>query len=279
MTEKLSGKTAIITGSSRGIGFAIAKKLASAGVNVVITGKTTEPHPKLPGTIYEAADEIKSSGGTALAVELDLRDEEQIRQVVHETVIHFGGIDILVNNASAIFLAGIELTPSKRYDLMHQINARGTFLMSQACIPYLKKSSHAHILTLSPPVVMDPDWFENYTAYTMSKYGMSMVMFGLAAELAPYHIAANALWPMTTIATAAVQNLLGGEAIMRKSRWPSIVADAAYYILSKEPSEATGRFYSDEEVLMQNGINDFADYAVDPGAELAPDLFIKSNSF
>ncbi len=275
MSEKLLGKTAIITGSSRGIGLAIAKKLAASGVNVIIAAKTTEPHPKLPGTIYEAAEEIKSMGGQALAVVLDLRDEEQIQNVVSETVSHFGGIDILVNNASAIFLAGIEHTPSKRYDLMHQINVRGTFLMSQACIPYLKKSSHAHILTLSPPVEMNPRWFENHTAYTMSKYGMSMVMFGLASELKPYKIAANALWPKTTIATAAVQNLLGGDALIRQSRWPSIVADAAYCILAHDPAFATGCFYSDEEILTQHGITDFTAYAVDPTAGLAPDLFIK----
>ncbi len=274
MSEKLNGKTTIITGSSRGIGLAIAKKLASAGVNVVIAAKTTEPHPKLPGTIYQSVEEIKAGGGNALAVVLDLRDELQIQNVVNETVSNFGGVDILVNNASAIFLAGIEYTPAKKYDLMQQINVRGTFLMSQACIPYLKKSNHAHILTLSPPIDMNPRWFENHTAYTMSKYGMSMVMFGLAAELAPFKIAANALWPKTTIATAAVQNLLGGDALMRQSRWPSIVADAAFYILSQDPGEATGRFYNDEEVLKQHGITDLTAYAVDPSSELAPDLFV-----
>ncbi|MFZ1676361.1 MAG: NAD(P)-dependent oxidoreductase [Saprospiraceae bacterium] len=276
MNETLKGKTAIITGSSRGIGLAIARKLASAGVNVVIAAKTTDPHPKLPGTIYSAAEEIKAAGGHALAVVLDVREEEQIQNVVNETVSHFGGIDILINNASAIFLAGIEHTPSKRYDLMHQINVRGTYLMSQACIPHLKKSNHAHILTLSPPVDMDPKWFENHTAYTMSKYGMSMVMFGLAAELRPYKIAANALWPKTTIATAAVQNLLGGDALIKQSRWPAIVADAAYYIVSQDPASASGQFYSDEEILIKNGITDFTEYAVDPTSELAPDLFVIS---
>ncbi|MEO6132820.1 MAG: NAD(P)-dependent oxidoreductase [Saprospiraceae bacterium] len=274
MSKILQGKSAIITGSSRGIGLAIAKKLASEGVNVVIAAKTIEPHPKLPGTIYTSAEEIKAAGGQALAVVLDLRDEEQIQNVVRETVSHFGGIDILVNNASAIFLAGIEHTPAKKYDLMHQINVRGTYLMSQACIPYLKKSNHAHILTLSPPVDMNVRWFENHTAYTMSKYGMSMVMFGLAAEFKPYKIAANALWPKTTIATAAVQNLLGGDALMKQSRWPSIVADAAYYILSQDPATETGMFYTDEEILMRNGITDFSGYAVDPSSELAPDLFV-----
>ena len=278
MSDKLNGKTAIITGSSRGIGLAIAKKLALSGVNVVIAAKTTEPHPKLPGTIYDSVEEIKAAGGQAHAIVLDLRDETQIQNVVNETASHFGGIDILVNNASAIFLAGIEYTPSKKYDLMHQINVRGTFLMSQACIPYLKKSGHAHILTLSPPVDLNPRWFENHTAYTMSKYGMSMVMFGLAAEYLPYKIAANALWPKTTIATAAVQNLLGGDALIRQSRWPAIVADAAYYILSQDPAEASGHFYSDEEILMKHGITDFTPYAVDPTAGLAPDLFVTSKS-
>ena len=274
MSEKLKGKTAIITGGSRGIGFAIAQRLAVSGVNVVLASKTTEPHPKLPGTIYEAADEIQKLGGTALPLVLDVRDEVQIHRVVEDTVAHFGGVDILINNASAIYLAGVEHTPAKRYDLMQDINVRGTYLMSQACLPHLKKSEHAHILTLSPQVVMEPRWFENFTAYTMSKYGMSMVMYGLAAEFAAYKIAANALWPRTTIATAAVQNLLGGDALFRQSRWPAIVADAAYYILSQDPAEATGQFYIDEEVLRRYGVTDFTQYAVDPASELAPDLFI-----
>lgn len=274
MTAILKNKTAIITGGSRGIGLAIAKKLAASGANVVLAAKTTVPHPKLPGTIYEAAEEIKSLGGNALALVLDLRDEAMIQQVVADTVAHFGGIDILVNNASAIFLAGIEYTPSKKYDLMHQINVRGTFLMSQACIPYLKKSTHPHILNLSPPLDMKPAWFESHTAYTMSKFGMSMVALGLSAELKPYGIAANALWPKTTIATAAVQNLLGGEAMIRMSRWPAIVADAAEIILSQDPKGTTGRFFIDETLLMEHGITDFTAYAVDPATDLAPDLFI-----
>lgn len=275
MSEILQNKTAIITGGSRGIGLAIAKKLALKGVKVVLAAKTTEPHPKLPGTIYEAAEEITAAGGTALPLVLDLRDEEQIHQVVEKTVSHFGGIDILINNASAIFLAGIEHTPSKRYDLMNQINVRGTFLMSQACIPFLKKSSHSHILSLSPPLDMDPRWFESHTAYTMSKFGMSMVTLGLAAELKPYRIAANALWPKTTIATAAVQNLLGGEALIRRSRQPEIVADAAYAIVSRDPSLFSGHFCIDEAILREEGITDFSGYAVDPAVELAPDLFIR----
>jgi citronellol/citronellal dehydrogenase len=275
VSEKLHGKTAIITGSSRGIGLAIAKRLAASGVNIVIAAKTTEPHPKLPGTIYDAAVEIKTLGAKVLPVALDVRDENQITAVINETVGYFGGIDILVNNASAIHLADIEHTPVKKYDLMQQINVRGAYLMSQACIPHLKQSEHAHILTLSPSIEMEARWFENHTAYTLSKYGMSMVMFGLAAQLRPYGIAANALWPRTTIATAAVQNLLGGDAMMQVSRWPSIVADAAYYILSQDPVEETGQFYTDEEVLRRYGITDFSQYAVDPAAELAPDLFIE----
>ena len=274
MTDILNGKTAIITGGSRGIGLAIGIKLAEEGVNVVLAAKTTEPHPKLPGTIYDAAEEIHRLGGTALPLVLDLRDEEQIQNVVRETVSHFGGIDILVNNASAIHLATVEHTPAKRYDLMHQINVRGTYLMSQACIPFLKKSSHAHILNLSPPLDMNPRWFVNHTAYTMSKFGMSMIALGLAAELKPYNIAANAIWPRTTIATAAVQNLLGGDEVIRHSRKPSIVADAAIVILAMDPKTTTGKFFYDEDVLREQGITNFSSYAVDPTVELIPDLFI-----
>ena len=270
----LQGRTAIITGSSRGIGFAIAKKLASLGANVVITGKTTEPHPKLEGTIYTAADEIKAEGGSALPLALDLRDENQIDEVVKQTVQLFGGIDIVVNNASAIYLAQSEYTPAKKFDLMHQVNARGTYLMSRACIPYLKQSTHAHIIALSPPLDMNPRWFESHTAYTMSKYGMSMVILGLSAELKPYNVSVNALWPQTTIATAAVQNLLGGDALMQQSRWPAIVADAASIILTQKPGEATGQFFNDEAILRASGVTDFSIYAVNPNETLAPDLFI-----
>lgn len=275
MSEKLKGKTAIVTGSSRGIGLAIAARLAASGVNIVIAAKTTEPHAKLTGTIYEAADVIRESGAEALPLKLDIRDERAILEVVQKAATHFGGIDILVNNAGAIHLADVQSTPVKRLDLMLQINLRGTFLMTQACIPFLKKSSHAHILTLSPPLDLKAKWFENKTAYTISKYGASLVMFGLAAELKQYRIASNSLWPKTTIATAAIANLLGGPALMRRSRWPAIVADAAYYIISQEPEDATGNFYIDEEVLQRYGITDFAQYAVDPGEELAPDLFIE----
>ena len=275
MPHILNDRTAIITGGSRGIGLAIAKKLASAGTRVVIASKTTKPHPKLPGTIFEAAKEIKELGGEALPLELDIRNEDQIQEVVDATVAHFGGVDILVNNASAIYLAGIEHTPAKRFDLMHQINVRGSFLMSQACIPHLKKSTHAHILSLCPPIDLNPKWFDHYTAYTISKYGMSMVITGLAQELRADYISANGLWPRTTIATAAVENLLGGDTLIQQSRWPSIVADAAAHILSLPPGEISGQFFIDEEVLRENGCRDFSDYAVNAETELAPDLFIR----
>jgi citronellol/citronellal dehydrogenase len=271
----LKGKTALITGSSRGIGLAIAKKLASLGTQVVIAAKTTEPHPTLPGTIYEAVAEIENSGGTAMACVLDLRDEAQIQRTVDETVSHFGGIDILVNNASAIFLAQTEHTPVKRFDLMYQINVRGTYLMSQACIPFLKKSDHAHILNLSPPLDLRSKWFESHTAYTMSKYGMSMVTMGLAAELKAERIGVNSLWPKTIIATAAVQNLLGGDMMIRQSRYPSIVAEAAACILASDPVQVTGQFFIDEECLRSQGITNFDKYAVDPASPLVPDLFIE----
>ncbi len=274
MSHILKNKTAIITGGSRGIGLAIARKLATFGANVVIASKTTEPHPNLPGTIYQAAEEINALGGNALPLVLDLRKEEQITQVVKDTVDHFGGIDILVNNASAIYLAGIEHTPAKRFDLMHQINVRGSFLMSQACIPFLKESAHGHILSLCPPIDLDAKWFDHFTAYTISKYGMSMVIKGLAQELKPYPIGVNGLWPRTTIATAAIQNLLGGDALIQQSRWPTIVADAAEQILSLPPGEVTGEFFIDEEVLRENGHTDFTSYAVNPATDLAPDLFI-----
>ena len=274
MTQLLKNKTALITGSSRGIGLAIAKKLATLGVNIVIAAKTTEPHPKLPGTIYEAAEEIKALGVNVLPLVLDVRDEEQVGSVVNEAASHFGGIDILVNNASAIHLAGIEHTPVKRWDLMHQINVRGSYVVSQACIPFLKKSNHAHILNLSPPMDMSAKWFGPHVAYTISKYGMSMLVLGLSEELKPYNIGVNAIWPRTVIATAAVQNLLGGEPMMRMARKPEIVADAAAAILSRDPRTTTGRFFIDEEVLREQGITDFHSYAMDPGSPLAPDIFV-----
>ena len=268
------GVTALITGASRGIGKAIAHRLAKEGVNIAIAAKTTEPHPKLEGTIYTAAQEIEALGAKALPLHADIRNEEEIQSAIEQTVKTFGGIDILINNASAINLSPTEHLESKRFDLMHQINVRGTFLMCKHVIPHLKKSSNAHILNLSPPLNLNPKWFANHGAYTMSKYGMSMIVLGLSEELKKYKIAVNALWPQTTIATAAVQNLLGGDVVIQKSRTPEIVADAAYYIVTKASSECTGNFFIDEDVLRKEGINDFSKYAVNPQQSLMTDLFI-----
>ena len=270
----LTNKTVLITGGSRGIGKAIALKLASEGANIVIAAKTSEPHPKLEGTIHSTVSEIQALGGKAVAVQCDIRFEDQIREAVNVAVESFGGIDILVNNASAIQLYSTELLEAKKFDLMQQINVRGTFLMCQACIPLLKKSNHAHILNLSPPLNMDPKWFGQHLAYTISKYGMSMIVLGLAEELKSYRIAANALWPKTIIATAAIKNLPGGDQLLSMSRKPSIVADAAYAILKRDPVSCTGNFYIDEEVLKEEGIQDLKSYSVDPTGILAPDIFI-----
>jgi citronellol/citronellal dehydrogenase len=272
---KLANKTVFITGGSRGIGKAIALRLAKEGANIVIAAKTADPHPKLEGTIYTAAQEIEALGVKALPLQVDIRFEEQIEQAVAKTVETFGGIDILVNNASAINLTPTEHTEPKRFDLMHGINVRGTFFMSKACIPHLKKSGNAHILTLSPPLDMQAKWFGAHPAYTMSKFGMSMVTLGLSEELKPFKIAANSLWPKTTIATAAVQNLLGGDYLIQRSRKPEIVADAALAILTKSAAECTGNFFIDEAVLQQEGINDFTAYAVDPSMPLQRDLFVE----
>ena len=270
-----SGKTVFITGASRGIGKAISLRLAREGANIVVAAKTTEPHPKLEGTIYSAAEEInQQGGGKALPVQLDIRSEESIAAAIQTAVNTFGGIDILVNNASAITLSPTEQTEAKRFDLMHGINVRGTFLMSKACIPFLKKSSNAHILNLSPPLNLNPRWFAPHLAYTISKYNMSLIVLGLAEELKKDGIAANALWPRTTIATAAVQNLLGGDYLMQRSRTPAIVADAAFYILQKPAATCTGNFFLDEEVLAQEGITDLSGYAVNPAQKLANDLFV-----
>jgi citronellol/citronellal dehydrogenase len=271
---RLQNKTVFITGGSRGIGKAIALRLAQEGANIVIAAKTADPHPKLEGTIYTAAQEIEALGVKALPLQIDIRFEDQIEQAVAKTVDTFGGIDILINNASAINLSPTEFTEPKRFDLMHGINVRGTFFMSRACIPHLKKASNPHILTLSPPLDLQPKWFGTHLAYTMSKYGMSMVMLGLAEELKPHNIAANALWPKTTIATAAVQNLLGGDYLMQRSRKPEIVADAALAILTKPSNECSGNFFIDEDVLQQEGITDFTAYAVDPAMPLQNDLFV-----
>lgn len=266
-------KTVFITGASRGIGKAIALRLAKEGANIVVAAKTTEENPKLGGTIFSAAKEIEEAGGKALPVQCDIRNEVQVQEAVDAAAAHFGGIDILINNASAISLTSTENTEPKRFDLMHDINVRGTFFVSRACIPYLKKSANAHILTMSPPINMDKKWFANHLAYTLSKYNMTMITIGLSAELKKFNIAANTLWPKTTIATAAVQNLLGGDALMKMSRTTDIVADAAFYILSK-PAEITGNTFIDEEILKAEGITDFSKYSYMPGAQLYNDLFI-----
>jgi citronellol/citronellal dehydrogenase len=267
-------KTVIITGASRGIGKAIGLKLAAAGANIVIASKSTEENPKLGGTIFSAAAEMEAAGGRALAVQCDIRFEDQIDNVIKQTIDKFGGIDILVNNASAINLSPTEQTEPKRFDLMYDINVRGTFMMSRACIPFLKKSTNAHILNLSPPLNMNLKWFERHLAYTISKYDMTMIALGLSAELKKYNIAANTLWPKTTIATAAVNNLLGGEMLMKMSRTVDIVADAAFYILSKSSSECTGNSFIDEAVLAAEGITNLSNYSVVPGAQLYNDLFV-----
>jgi citronellol/citronellal dehydrogenase len=269
----LKGKTLFITGGSRGIGLAIGLRAAKDGANVVIASKTTEPHPKLPGTIYTAAAEIEAAGGRALACAVDVRDEAQVQTAVKKAIETFGGIDILVNNASAISLTGTVATPMKRFDLMHQINTRGTFLCSQVCIPFLEKAENAHILNLSPPLNMEARWFGPHVAYTMAKFGMSMCVLGMAEELKP-KIAVNALWPRTVIATAAVQNLLGGDAMMAGSRKPEIMADAAHVIFTRKSNECTGNFFIDDEVLASVGVKDLSNYSVVPGADLAPDFFV-----
>lgn len=267
-------KTIFITGASRGIGKAIALKLAKDGANIVVAAKSVEENPKLGGTIYSAAEEIEAVGGEALAVACDIRNEDQIIEAVNKAVAHFGGIDILINNASAISLTTTEATESKRFDLMHDINVRGTFLVSKHCIPHLKKGSNPHILNLSPPINMDPKWLGNHVAYTMSKYNMSMMAIGFAEELKPFRIAANALWPRTTIATAAVMNLLGGQMLINMSRTPEIIADAAYAILKRPSSTCTGNLFLDEDVLAEEGVTDLSGYSVIPGATLYTDLFL-----
>ncbi len=270
----LKGKTLFITGASRGIGKAIGMRAARDGANIVIAAKTAEPHPKLPGTIFTAAEEMEAAGGKALPCVVDIRFEEQVEAAVAKTVEAFGGIDILVNNASAIHLTDTVSTPMKRYDLMHHINTRGTFLCSQKCIPHLEKADNPHILNLSPPLNMEAKWFAPHVAYTMAKFGMSMCVLGMAEELKSKGIAVNALWPRTTIATAAVRNLLGGEKMVRASRKPDILADAAHAILTKPSRECTGNFFVDDDVLRAEGVTDLSGYAVDPKAELMPDFFV-----
>ncbi|MEI8278937.1 MAG: NAD(P)-dependent oxidoreductase [Bacteroidota bacterium] len=271
---QLSGKTYFITGASRGIGKAIALRLAKEGANVIIAAKSTEENPKLGGTIYTAAEEIQQAGGKALAIQCDIRVEEQVINAIKKGVEKFGGIDAVINNASAISLTDTAHTEAKRYDLMYDINVRGTFLVTKHAIPYLLKSINPHILTLSPPLNIDPKWLGPSVAYTISKYNMSMMAIGWAAEFKSVGIAANALWPVTTIATAAVQNLLGGDYLINRSRKPEILADAAYYILTDSSKTCTGNTFLDEDVLRKYGIDNFDSYAVTPGGELQRDLFI-----
>jgi citronellol/citronellal dehydrogenase len=274
-TMPFNGKKVLITGGSRGIGKAIALRLAAEGADIAIVGKTAEPHPKLEGTIHTAAGEISKAGaGKVLPIQGDIRYEDSIEQIVKTTVDQFGGIDILINNASAITLTSTEQTEPKRWDLMHDINVRGTFFMSKACLPALKKSTNAHILNLSPPLTLNPEWFGRFLAYSISKFGMSMVVLGLAEELKSHRIGVNALWPKTTIATAAIQNIVGGDLMVQRSRKPEIVADAAYYILQRPAAECTGNFFIDEEILIEQGITDFTHYAVNPSQKLMPDLFL-----
>ena len=270
----LAGKTLFITGASRGIGLAIALRAARDGAHIAIAAKTTIPHPKLEGTIYTAAEAIEAAGGKALPLAVDVRDEAQVRDALAQTAAKFGGVDIVVNNASAIQLTSVADTEMKRFDLMHQINARGTFVVSKWAIPYLAKAANPHILMISPPLDMKEKWFAPHTGYSMAKFGMSMVVLGLAGELRGNGIAVNALWPRTVIATAAIQNLLGGDAVMRQARKPDIVADAAYAIFAKPAREFTGRFLIDDTFLAESGVTDFDRYRVDPAQQLARDFFV-----
>jgi len=269
----LKDKVIFITGATRGIGREIALRAARDGAKIVITGKTIDPHPHLPGTLASVADEVKSAGGKTLALPLDVRDENQVAAVVSEAAQHFGGIDILINNASAISLTPTLETSVKRYDLMMAVNQRATFVTSQACLPYLQKSVNPHILTLSPPLNLQPKWFAPHLAYTMAKYGMSLCTLGLAEEFREAGIAVNSLWPKTTIATAAIAVNFPKD-ILQASRYPTIVADAAYTILTKNSRSLTGHFFIDEEVLKEEGIKDFSSYALNPGQALFPDLFL-----
>ena len=270
----LKNKTIFISGGSRGIGLEIAKRAAKDGANIIIAAKTAEPHPTLPGTIYSAAEEINNAGGEALPVVCDIRYEDQVKSAVEAGVERFSGIDVCINNASAISLTPTLKTSMKRFDLMQQINIRGTFLVSKTCIPYLEKSDNPHILNLSPPLNLTARWFAPHCAYTIAKYGMSMCVLGMAEEFKEQGIAVNALWPRTAIATAAVKNLLGGDEMIKHSRIPEIMADAAYCILTKDSTEFTGQFCIDDEILGESGISDLRPYSVQLGADLVPDFFL-----
>ena len=270
----LKGKTLFITGASRGIGLAIALRAAKDGANVAVAAKTAEAHPKLPGTIFTAADEIEKAGGRALPSMCDIRFEEQVQAAVDKTVATFGGIDICVNNASAISLTGTLQTDMKRFDLMNQINSRGTYLVSRTCIPHLKRAANPHVLMLSPPLDMAAKWFKGHTAYTMAKFGMSMSVLGMSAEFADEGIAFNALWPRTGVATAAIRNALAGDSGMLMCRTPEILADAAYMIFNKRAKDFSGNFLIDDTFLAANGVTDFDQYRVDPTKSLMPDFFV-----
>jgi citronellol/citronellal dehydrogenase len=269
----LEGKVLFITGASRGIGKAIALRAAKDGAKIVIAAKTAEPHPKLPGTIYSAADEVRAAGGEALPIVCDIRSEEAVDAAIAKAVETFGGIDILVNNASAISLTPTLSTPMKRFDLMHQVNARGTYLCTAKAAPHLMRSLNPHVLTLCPPLSTNPKWYRSHPGYTMAKMGMSMCVLGHSAEFKG-KIAVNGLWPKTAIATAAVRNVIGGDAMMQRCRKPSIMGDAAYFILNDDFHHCTGNFFIDEDVVLDNGVNDLKPYAVDPKAELLPDFFL-----
>jgi len=270
----LHAKTIFISGASRGIGLAIALRAARDGANIALIAKTAEPHPKLEGTVYTAAEQIEAAGGNALPIVGDIRDEGQVTEAVAQAVARFGGIDVCVNNASAINLSRTEALELKRYDLMQDINVRGTFAVSRACIPHLREAQNPHILTLSPPLDLDPRWLGGHVGYTLAKYGMSLIALGLAAELREDGIASNALWPRTLVATAAVQNLLGGDAAMARARKPEIYADAAYAVLTRPARACSGNTFLCEDVLLEEGVTDLSAYSYMPGAELAVDLFV-----
>jgi len=273
----LKGKTLLISGGSRGIGLAIAKRAAQDGANIAICAKTSKPHPKLEGTIFTACEEIEEAGGQALPVVMDVREEASVAEAVTKVADHFGSIDICINNASAISLTPTDKTQMRRFDLMHQVNMRGTFMLSKYCLPFLETSENPHILNISPPLAMEPKWFAPHVAYSMAKYGMSLCVLGMAGEFKNKGIGVNALWPRTTIATAAVQNLLGGDMLMRASRTPQIMGDAAHAVLTQNAKEITGNFFIDDLVLYQKGVRDFDGYRVDPSQPLQLDFFLPND--
>jgi citronellol/citronellal dehydrogenase len=272
----LAGRTVFITGASRGIGLAIGLRAAADGANVVVTGKTTDPHPKLPGTIFSAAAAIERAGGQALAVAMDVREEPQVKAAVAAAVDRFGGIDVLVNNASAIYLTGTLATPIRRFDLMHQVNTRGTFLTTQQCLPHLLGAANPHVLNISPPLNLNPRWFAPHVAYTMAKYGMSLCVLGMAEEFKAHGVAVNALWPRTAIDTAAISFIADEETRRRRTRQPTIMADAAHAVVTRPSRECTGRFLIDDEVLAEAGVRDLSRYRQDGARdeELMPDFFL-----